>query len=341
MSNYPTARIIKLAMYPAKGVAGIEIDSATLTPSGLIHGNYADHQFMIVSKNREFVSVNGKDPSNPDVYCFVTQRDIRGRHDIPQGLSVMAQIKPRFNGPKLELTWRYIDPIEVPYNVDSGRELPIKVWEHETYAVDQGDLLAEWLSDQLNLDVRLVKAAGSFQRLARQNYMPSDNPVYFHDAYPVHWFPIESVNELSEIAAEPIPWQSFRPQIVVERMPAQYEHKIFEGQIANIPFKQPKPCDRCPVTTIDQETGLRRGKTRKNGREVLEPLYTMQQYKIWIDRHGELKPIFGENMNPEDTGPIELGDRLTVNSERNPLIEYGSMDTMSKKLKAMKAARAI
>lgn len=339
MANYPIARVRKLVIYPAKGIAGAEVNGAMLAPSGMSYKNYADHQFMIVSNDPEFVRINQKKPSSPDVYCFVTQRDMRSRHDEPQGLSVMALIKPRFAGNELDFTWNYQDPVKIPYDNNSGEEIPVRVWDHETRAVDQGDKISEWLSDCLNLDVRLVKAAGSFQRMARQNYMANSNPVYFHDGYPVHWFPIETVHELSGKAGELIPWQSFRPQIVVEGMSAQYDHRIHEGRIADIPFTQPKPCDRCPVTTISQETGEIRDKTQKYGKLGREPLLTLQQYKMWITRHLEIKPIFGENMNPCGSGLVCVGDDLVVTSERDPPIEYGSMEIMARKLKDLKAAR--
>src|SRR3989338_1519806 len=185
--------------------------------------------------------------------------------------------------------------IDIHPDRNSGNELYTRVWDDNFYAVDQGDLPAEWLGDHLGLRARLVKASGSFERRCSQKWLENDNPLLFHDGYPVHWLPIKSVHELSEIAGEEIPWQSFRPQIVVEGMPAQYEHKIFSGVIGETSFVQPKPCDRCPVTLVDQETGKVRQKVEKYGKFGTEPLLTLERYKQWQKAPGKRKVIFGEN----------------------------------------------
>ena len=272
-----------------KSVAGVALTEAHLTESGLTAGAYRDHEFMIVRA----APIDGR-------HVFITQRD--------PGLSILARIKPRFVDGVLHLTRDGAEAI--PIEPDrSGREMNVVVWDDAPAAIDQGDTAAEWLSDHLGLQVRLVKASGPFRRLASQNYVANTSAVRFQDAYPIHWFPIESVIELSERAGQNIPWQSFRPQIVVEGMPAQSEHRIRFGEIGGIPFLNAKPCTRCIVTTVDQETGIPRGK---------EPLLTLAKYKIWIDRKGAPTVIFGENMLPMGSGPIAIGDRLVVTEERNP-----------------------
>ncbi|MBI4154382.1 MOSC domain-containing protein [Candidatus Woesearchaeota archaeon] len=302
--EYQNGKIWSIMVYPVKGAAGIEVLDATLTKSGLRHGFYADHEFMIVRA----------EPDENGLYNFITQRDRRDKQDRLQGLADMSLIKPEFVGDILRLTWKYFDPIDVAYDRNHGKELSVKIWDDECYAVDQGDEVAEWLSGYLDLPVRMVKASGSFSRLSRQDYMRNDNPLRFQDSYPVHWFSIESVDELSQIAGERIPWQSFRPQIVVDGLPAQYEHKIHSGNIAGIPFVDPKPCDRCPVTNVDQHTG-----DIKVGRALTH----LAKYKRWVDRNRKKKVIFGENMLPHGNGEILLGDDLVATSHRDPPLVYG------------------
>lgn len=313
------ARIKNLVFYPVKSAAGIDLQTAALTEEGLEVGLYADHQFMIVRAQAD----------ERGVHHFVTQRDMRSKRDTPQGLSAMALIKPQLVDDALRLTWNYQDPISLPPDHDHGLEIPVKVWEHEGYAVDQGGRISEWLSGHLDLPVRLVKAAGSFNRKARQNYAPNKNPLRFQDGYPIHWFPIESVEELSDIAGQEIPWRSFRPQVVMEGMPPQYEHKILSGEIAGIPYSDPKPCERCPMTLVDQETGRVRELTTvtaPGGRTltVQEPLFSLSRYKKWRNIHGEVKVLFGENMLPLGMGRVTLGDELVVTSYREPALVYGA-----------------
>ncbi len=60
---------------------------------------------------------------------------------------------------------------------------------------------------------------------------------------------------LSDEAGQEIPWRRFRPQIVLEGQPAWSLHTVFEGVINGIKIKQPKPCGRCEMPRIDQDTG--------------------------------------------------------------------------------------
>ena len=57
----------------------------------------------------------------------------------------------------------------------------------------------------------------------------------------------------------------------------------------------PKACDRCVVTTTDQETG-ERGK---------EPLTTLARY-----RKVGSKVYFASNLIPDNTGRVAVGDEV-------------------------------
>ena len=62
-------------------------------------------------------------------------------------------------------------------------------------------------------------------------------------------------------------------------------------------FRVPKPCDRCVVTTTDQETGER-------GRE---PLRTLARY-----RHVDQALLFATNLIPDAPGEIAVGDEVRM-----------------------------
>lgn len=294
-------RIEHITFHPVKGAAALETPRARLTKEGI----EGDRQFMVV---RAVPDENG-------VFNFITQRDKREKADESQGLAVMSQIKPLMVGDHLLLTWQGRESIEVPRDYNAGAEIPVRIWDDVVQAVDQGDMLAEWLSDHLNLQTRLVKAAGSFHRDARQNYVANGNTVRFQDGYPIHWFYQESVNELSDRAGEPISWRTFRPNLVTSGSPAQTEHVFAAGEIAGIPFLNPKPCDRCPVTNVDQETG-----EIKAGRALTH----LAKYKRWRKNTGEQVVIFGENMLPQGEGEIAAGDEIVLTERRNPPLAYGA-----------------
>jgi uncharacterized protein YcbX len=285
-------------MYPVKGCARVELQSARVGPMGL----EGDREYMVVKEQ----------PEADGVHLFLTQRDKRTRDEAkPQSLAILALIKPEVRDGTLRLTWKGNDPVSVLRDDGSGTVMTVKIHKVVVSAVDQGAPVAAWLSEHLGLKVRLVRASGPFHRLASQNYMQNTNQIMFQDAYPVHWFMQESVDELSEVAGQEIPWTSFRPNIVGQGGEPQAEHGMYEGMIGEVHFVQPKPCTRCPVTTVDQEKGERRG---------MEPLSALSTYKRW-SKTREL--IFGENALPLNSGVVRVGDEISQLSARDPLLVYG------------------
>jgi uncharacterized protein len=298
-SHKHIGKISHIAMYPVKGCARVELQSCRVSPKGL----EGDREYMIV---KEDAGVDG-------IHQFVTQRDKKSREDAkPQSLAILALIKPEVRNDALRLTWKASDPIEIPRNRHDGDEMSVMIHKEVISAVDQGEQVAGWLSEHLIVKVRLVRASGSFYRLARQNYMPNANPISFQDAYPIHWVMQESVNELSKIAGQEIPWTRFRPNVVGEGGEPQVEHEIHEGKFGEVLFVQPKPCTRCPVTTVDQDVGEKRG---------TEPLTSLNDYKRW-DKTGEV--LFGENILPLGSGLIRVGDDISELSARYPPLVYGN-----------------
>lgn len=291
-------KVSHLAVYPVKGCARVELQSVRVGLMGL----EGDREYMIV---REQTEADG-------IHLFVTQRQKRTREEAePQNLAILALIKPEIRDDALRLTWNGNDPIAVTRDQDSGDEMTVKIHKVVVSAVDQGEPVAKWLSEHLGVKVRLVRASGAFYRLASQNYMQNTNQIKFQDAYPIHWFLQESVDELSAIAGQEIPWTSFRPNVVGHEGEPQAEHRMHEGRMGDVRFVQPKPCTRCPVTTIDQEKGERRG---------TEPLTSLSTYKRW-SKTREL--IFGENVLPLSSGLIRVGDDISQLSARDPPLVYG------------------
>lgn len=306
MSIEAIGNISHLALYPIKSVGRLELTKARLSQSGLetVEGGLKDHDFMVVSAIA----------NEQGIFEFVQQRQ--------RGMNVMTQIKPHFEGGALSLSWGEKDTIAVPLDFDKGVVIPVKVWDDVCQAIDQGDQVAEWFSDHLAKPVRLVRAIGeSFKRMARQSYLANDNQMRFQDGYPIHWFPQEDVTELEERAGVELGWERFRPQLVAEGFEPQFVHAIFGLNIAGIPCDQPKPCERCPIPQINQDTG----------EKTAEPNRTLMKYKVWENQHGDLNPIFGENINPHGEGIVQVGDEVEVSSLRTEPLVYGSYQDMKQK----------
>lgn len=307
--------IRNIRAYPMKGAAGIDVDTTRLGGHGLHIGKYLDHEYMAVRA----------EPDADGYHHFVTQRHRRHDGDPAQSLSVMARIKPQLDvslpDDTLQLTWDGAEPLPLYHDQRTGQQLPVRIWNDYPIAVDQGEDAAEWLSDHLETPLRLVRATSPFDRRAGQGYQVNDNPISFQDGYPIHWFSAESLDELSQRAGQDIPWERFRPQFVVEGMEPGQEHTVAEGVIESrlyhqyISFTGPKPCTRCPVPRVDQDTGEL---------NELNPLTVLSQYRGWRDRHGKRTVIFGENMLPLSTafGTVSVGDTIKITKVRDPPLEY-------------------
>ena len=303
--------VSKICISPIKSARMVELDRAMLTKEGieLVSGNgrakIRDRQFMIVMR----------EPDGNGIHNFVTQRKEKKQSEyLAGGLPVMSLVRQEIKYDSLSITWKGKNRMEIPLDVNKGREMTVGIWGKAVLAVDQGDLLADWFSDQLKMNVRLVKAAGPFKRHASQKYMANNNTMRFQDGYPAHWLLHETVYELSEKAGMEISWERFRPNIVVSGIAPQAEYLVHTGEINGIRFLNPRPCARCPITTVDQEKGEISGG---------EPLSTLSRYMRWENIDGKIKVIFGENMLPLGVGEITTGSKLTMLSRREPPLAYG------------------
>jgi uncharacterized protein YcbX len=84
---------------------------------------------------------------------------------------------------------------------------------------------------------------------------------------------------------------------VIDHAPAWAEDAWHRVRIGEVVFRAPEPCGRCVVTTTDQASGAR-------GRE---PLRTLGRF-----RKVGAKLLFGQNLIPESSGTLHVGDPLTL-----------------------------
>ena len=275
----------------------VELRTVNVSSMGLDN----DREYMVV---REEAGADG-------IRSLLTQRDKRHRLESkPQSLAILALIHPEVTESSLRLTWKGGDGIVIPKG-QNGREVRVRIHTNVVFAADQGDAAAAWLSDHLGVRSRLVRATGAIHRMASQRFLPNSNQIRFQDAFPIHWVTQESVDELSMMAGQSIPWTRFRPNVVGEGGEPQVEHEIYEGGMGAVRFVQPKPCTRCPVTTVDQEAGEKRGN---------EPLTALSKYKRW---NATRELLFGENALPLSGGSMKVGDEILEYRARQPPIVYG------------------
>ncbi len=119
-------RVSALYLYPIKSCAGYAVESADITPRGFRH----DRTYMVVD----------------DDYRFVSQRKI----------PAMALVRPKF----IDDTTLIVAAGEKTFQhtpVTSGECVDVVVWSSTCQALDQGDEVAEFLSEFLDTPgLRLV-----------------------------------------------------------------------------------------------------------------------------------------------------------------------------------------
>lgn len=264
-------RVSALHYYPIKSCAGTTVDVAQIGRRGIDY----DRGWMIVD----------------DTGMFVSQREIHK----------MCLVRPRVcNGDgalELSLNAPGMPELIVPAT-DVYGEITVTVWRDQCVANDQGDQAAVWLSAFLDAPVRLVRMAQNHVRQVDQQYaLRETDEVGFADGFPMLLISEESLNDLNNRLAEPILMNRFRPNVVVTGCGAFAEDSWRSIQIGSVQCDVVKPCARCVITTVDQETG-------KAG---AEPLKALSGFRLFENRL-----LFGQNIVHVSPGTIKVGDELRV-----------------------------
>jgi uncharacterized protein len=132
------------------------------------------------------------------------------------------------------------------------------------------------------------------------DYGTPEDRVSFADGYPVLLIGAASLDDLNGRLAMKLPMNRFRPNVVVEGSAPYAEDHWRRVRIGEVVFRVVKPCARCVVTTVEQATGTR-------GDERTEPLRTLATY-----RKSPLGVLFGQNLVPDGTGTVRVGDDVEV-----------------------------
>lgn len=225
---------------------------------------------------------------------FYTQRE------LPQ----LALIQPRFTGECLLLTAPGMSEISVPLGVrDDMPRREVVVWRDTVEAADEGDTVSEWLSDYIGEPVRLFAMPTSTVRPVDPKFAPQPAQVGFADGYPLLVISEESLDMLNDkLKARgkgTVPMSRFRPNMVIKGGGAFAEDTLGAFTAGYVTFDVAKPCARCAITTIDQQTGA--------SPDPKEPLATLATF-----RRGEGgKVLFGQNIVHRNQGLIRVGDAVT------------------------------
>ncbi|WP_455353926.1 MOSC domain-containing protein [Streptomyces sp. SYSU K217416] len=264
-----------LHVHPVKSVAGCAPGAVAVEPWG-------------PAGDRRWALVDGDSK-------VVTQRQ--------QPRLALAAAEPLAGGAVL-LTAPGLEPLTV--DVPEPRDTTVmEIFGRKVEGVLAHEVAHAWFSDWLGAPVRLMHLDDPARRrpIDPDFALPGET-VSLADGFPLLVTTVASLDALNSLIAQgdhpdegPLPMNRFRPNAVVEGTAPWAEDDWKRVAIGEVTFRVAKPCGRCVITTTDQLTA-ERGK---------EPLRTLARHRRFGDQL-----VFGQNLVPETTGTLRVGDPVRV-----------------------------
>lgn len=211
----------------------------------------------------------------------------------------MALITPALQGDHLCLSLDGKTYIDVSH-AHEGEQVVVRVWNDEVVAQPVGTDVDGWLSEILGEPVRLVFFPRKERRQVDRQYARPGDLTAFTDGFPLLLISQGSLDDLNQRLPQALPMTRFRPNLVVSGNPPYAEDDWREIAVAGVTMRVVKPCSRCVMTTVDPQRGVRSGG---------EPLKTLATYR----KKGN-KVMFGQNVIPNNTGILRVGDTVSTAS---------------------------
>jgi len=257
-----------LNIYPIKSLKGISLDEAKVERRGLQY----DRRWMLVDMNNK----------------FFTQRE------FPKMATLSVDVEPT----GLRVTSDGKDLL-VPFAATPSATAEVEVWGDRC----PGDFVSaeadRWFSEILDTECRLVYMSDESLRPVNPTFAIANDVVSFADGYPFLIANEASLGELNSRLTERVGIDRFRPNFVVNAAEAFAEDNWKSVSIGTEDFHVAKPCGRCVMTTVNQQTGV------KNG---VEPLKTLASFRTQNN-----SVLFGQNLIAlREGGTIRVGDEVTV-----------------------------
>jgi|FLOH01.1.fsa_nt_gi uncharacterized protein len=256
-------------IYPIKSCSGIHLNSSEVEDRGFP----LDRRWLLIEENGTFIS----------------------QRNSPK----LGQIKISYHQDHLHITSAGKDALTLEFSAATPTKIEAQIWKDTV----QGSWISKecdaWFSDILNRPVRLVHMNSEVHRPLENPALPSNRTfeVSFADGYPYLLTNQASLDDLNGRLDQPIPMDRFRSNLVVSGFEAFAEDSWKRISIGAVEFLVVKPCARCLVTTIDQESGI----------ASKEPLKTLATYR---KQNGKVN--FGMNLIALTRGVVSRGDPLDI-----------------------------
>jgi uncharacterized protein YcbX len=227
--------LAELAVYPIKSCAGLQVQHSELAETG----PDLDRQWMVVDPHGE----------------MLTQRE------LPR----LVLIQPALRGSDMVL--RAPGMLALHVRLDTVEAATrARVWDDVVKAYDMGDLAAQWFSDFLGRELRLVRFDPEERRLSDPRWAGDIEACNgFADAFPLlvaNQASLADLNaRLAARGAAPVTMQRFRPNLVLAGLQPYDEDHLHEIEIHTgaqpVTLRLVKPCIRCSIPDIDPLTAAR------------------------------------------------------------------------------------
>jgi uncharacterized protein len=256
-------------VYPIKSLGGIRLDEAEVQERGLKY----DRRWMLVDKEGIFFTQR----KNENMALIQVELE-------KEGLRVFLKKDPSIR-------------ILVPYELRSDHELSVEIWDDRVNAQIVDEKISAWFTKQLGMPCDLVVMPESSDRKLPSKYTVNGETVSFADSMPYLIIGQSALDDLNTRLKEPVPMERFRPNFVFSGGDPFAEDEGATVHIGDCSFKITKPCARCIMVTIDQDTGIK-GK---------EPLKTLATYRMKKN-----KILFGQNMILLSGDKVKIGDEVII-----------------------------
>ncbi len=263
----------EINIYPIKSLGGIILKTAMVEKRGL----RLDRRWMLVDDENKFIS----------------------QREYPQ--MALIKVEAGVNGLKVSHKKYFGESIFIPFNNHTVEEIEVKIWNDVCLAQLLNKNYGSWFSKILGIKCNLVFMPDGSIRKVDTKYSNGNEIVSFADAYPFLLIGQSSLDELNSKLSAPVPMNRFRPNLVFTGGNAFVEDKWKKFKIGDVEFECVKPCARCTITTVNQDTA----EMKK------EPLATLSKFRKFGN-----KVLFGQNLIHKGEGVIKIGDELTILEEK-------------------------
>nr|MBI1232844.1 MOSC domain-containing protein [Cytophagales bacterium] len=251
--------------YPVKSMGGIRLDCATVLIPGLEH----DRRWMVVDGEGNFVSQRS-----------VPEMALMGLEKREGRFWIKDKQHPE-------------DAIAIPARGNTAPTKEVRIWDDRVTALLVDPVVDAWIQSKLKIFCQLVYMPDFVHRPVDTRYAVSNESVSFADAMPYLLISQASLDFLNAKLKVPVPMDRFRPNLVIRGTEPFEEDQWDCIEIGPVRFKVTKPCARCVMVSVDQETGA-------SGKE---PLATLASF-----RKAGNKILFGQNLIALNEGKISTKD---------------------------------